>query len=123
MPVSLPQLVLHPLPDGVEIVEPAGLQVGDAVPVPPAVQGRWITLGAGPDQDIVLRDQPPGISRSHCRMTRRNGAFLIQGRLHPTGYAINGERFHDCTARPLRDGDLVTIGPHVTVRFSLPPEE
>src|SRR3954466_14573581 len=90
MPVRLPQLVLQSLPDGVEIVTPAGLQVGDAVPVPPAVQGRWITIGAGPDQDIVLRDQPPGISRSHCRMTQRNGAFLIQGRLHPTGYAING---------------------------------
>jgi predicted component of type VI protein secretion system len=85
------------------------------------VQGRWITIGAGPDQDIVLRDRPAGISRSHCRMIWRGGAFLIQGRLHPDGYAINGERHFDCTARPLRDGDRVTIGRHVTLRFTVPP--
>src|SRR4051812_15168975 len=122
MPFTAPELILEELPPGVEIAAPAELAVGGAIPVPPAVQGRWITIGAGPDQDIVLRDQPPGISRSHCRMIRRGGAFLIQGRLHPTGHAINGERFHDCTARPVRDGDLVTIGRYVTVRFSLPPE-
>lgn len=123
MPFTPPQLVLSDLPPGVEIVQPAGLQVGDAIPVPPAVQGRWITLGAGPDQDIVIRDEPAGVSRSHCRMTLRGGAYLIQGRLHPAGHAINGERFFDCTARPLRDGDLVTIGRHVTFRFSLPAHD
>src|SRR5256885_10137886 len=113
MPFIPPELILEELPPGVEIVAPAGLAVGNAIPVPPAVQGRWITIGAGPDQDIVIRDQPPGVSRSHCRMTFRGGAFLIQGRLHPDGYAVNGARFHDCTARALRDGDLITIGRHV----------
>ena len=68
----------------------------------------------------MIRDHPPGISRSHCRMTLRGGAFLIQGRLHPDGYAINGVRYYDCTARPLRDGDRVTVGKYVTLRFSLP---
>ena len=120
MPFTAPELILEELPPGVEIAAPAELAVGGAIPVPPAVQGRWITIGAGPDQDIVIRDNPPGISRSHCRMTLRGGAFLIQGRLHPDGYAINGARFHDCTARRLRDGDRVTIGKFVTVRFSLP---
>jgi pSer/pThr/pTyr-binding forkhead associated (FHA) protein len=122
MSIQLPQLILAELPDGVAIVTPPGLQVGEAIAVPSAVQGRWITLGAGPDQDIVLRDEPPGISRSHCRLTYRGGAFLIQGRLHPTGYALNGQRFHDCTARPLRHGDLITLGPRITLRFSLPPD-
>jgi predicted component of type VI protein secretion system len=74
---------------------------------------------ARPCLAAVIRDQPPGISRSHCRMTLRGGAYLIQGRLHPDGYAINGERFHDCTARPLRNGDRLTVGKHVTVRFRL----
>lgn len=120
MPFTAPELILEELPPGVAIVTPAGLAAGGAVPVPPTVQGRWITIGAGPDQDIVLRDQPPGISRSHCRLTLRGGAFLIQGRLHPDGYAINGVRFHDCTARPLRDGDRVTVGRNVTLQFSLP---
>lgn len=120
MPFTPPQLVLAELPPGVEIVEPAGLQIGDAVPLTPAVQGRWITIGSGPDQDIIIRDQPAGISRSHCRMIFRGGAFLIQGRLHPDGYAINGQRFFDCTAYPLRGGDLVTIGKYATFRFTLP---
>jgi len=113
-------LVLTEPPPGVEIVAPAGLAVGGALAVPLAAQGRWITIGASPDQDLVIRDQPASISRSHCRMIFRGGAFLIQGRLHPPGYAINGEWFNDCTARPLHDGDLVTIGQHATFRFSLP---
>ena len=121
MTSAMPQLVLEELPAGVEIEAPAGLKVGEAIGVPPAVQGRWITIGAGSDQDIVIRDRPASISRSHCRMIYRGGAFLIQGRLHPDGYAINGERFFDCTARPLRNGDRVTIGRQVTVRFAAPP--
>jgi hypothetical protein len=52
-------------------------------------------------------------------MTVRDGAYRLQGRLHPAGYALNGEPFSDCTARPLKDGDLITIGRHVTVRFCL----
>src|SRR4029077_4823597 len=120
MPFTPPQLVLMELPPGVAIVAPAGRDTGRAVAVPEAVQGRWITLGAGPDQDLVIRDQPASIRRSHCRMILRGGAFLIQGRLHPPGYALNGERFNDCTARPLRDRDLLTIGQHVSFRFSLP---
>jgi predicted component of type VI protein secretion system len=120
MALGLPQLVLEELPAGVEIEAPAGLRVGEAISLPPAVRGRWITIGAGPDQDIAIRDRPAGISRSHCRMIYRGGAFLIQGRLHPDGYGLNGERFFDCTARPLRDGDRVTIGKNATFRFTIP---
>jgi hypothetical protein len=116
-----PHLILSGLAQGVEIVAPAGLRIGDAIPIPEQVQGRWITIGAAPGQDIVIRDQPAGISGSHCRMTLRSGAFLLQGRLHPSGWALNGERFFDCTSRCLRDGDLITIGKHVTFRFVLEP--
>ena len=120
-PLSPPHLILADLAPGVEIVAPAGLRIGDAIPIPEQVQGRWITIGAAPGQDIAIRDQPAGISGSHCRMTLRNGAFLLQGRLHPSGWAMNGERFFDCTSRPVRDGDLITIGKHVTFRFVLKP--
>lgn len=116
---ELPRFILAELPPGVAVVAPAGLRVGDALPIPEAVRGRWITIGAGDDQDIVLRDEPRGLGRSHCRMLFRGGAYLMQGRLHPAGWAKNGERFYDCTARPLADGDLVTIGRHVTLRFSI----
>jgi predicted component of type VI protein secretion system len=120
MSFTPPQLILTELPPGVAIVAPAGLEIGGALTVPLAVQGRWITIGAGPDQDLVIQDRPASISRSHCRMLLRGGAYLIQGRLHPPGYALDGQWFNDCTARPLRDGDLVTIGQHATFRFSLP---
>jgi predicted component of type VI protein secretion system len=114
-----PAFILSSLSPGVEIVTPDGLTIGDIIPVPEQVRGRWITIGSGPDQDIVIRDQPAGIGRSHCRMNLRDGAFLFQARLHPAGWALNDERFYDCTARPLRDGDLITIGEHATFRFSL----
>jgi hypothetical protein len=120
MPFTPPQLVLIELAPGVEIAAPAGLVIGGSIAVPPAVQGRWITIGSGPGQDLVIRDDPMSIHLSHCRMTCRGGAFLIQGRLHPPGYALNGERFNDCTTRPLRDGDFLTIGRSVTFRFTLP---
>jgi predicted nucleotidyltransferase len=118
-PFTPPRLILADLTPGVKIVVPAGLRIGESIPIPEQVQGRWITIGAAPGQDIVVRDQPAGIGGSHCRMTLRSGAFLLQGRLHSSGWALNGERFYDCTARPLRDGDLITIGKHVTFRFVL----
>jgi hypothetical protein len=114
---TLPRFILAEVASGVVLVAPAGLRVGDAIPIPEAMQGRWITIGAGDDQDIILRDEPRGLSRSHCRMIFRNGAYLLQGRMHPAGWALNGLRFHDCTARPLQDGDRVTIGPHLTLTF------
>jgi predicted component of type VI protein secretion system len=115
----LPRFILTDVAPGVALLVPAGLQIGDALVVPEAVHGRWITIGAGDDQDIVLRDEPRGIGRSHCRMIYRDGAYRIQGRLHPAGHALNGERFFDCTARPLKDGDLITIGKNLTLQFRL----
>jgi hypothetical protein len=120
MPETIPRarLMLAAIEPDVEIVTPEGMQIGDSIPMPAAAGGRWITLGSGTDQDLVLRDQPRGIRRSHCRFIYRGGAYQIQGRLHPEGYRINGEAFQDCTARPLKDGDLLQLGPHVTLRFS-----
>jgi FHA domain-containing protein len=113
------RLVLAELAPGAEIVQPEGMQIGESIAVPPAVMGRWITLGSGPDQDIVIRDEPGTIRRSHCRMIFRGGAYLIQGRLHPEGYFLNGDHLTDCTGRPLKDGDLLRMGEHATFRFSL----
>ncbi len=118
MPFTPPRLILEPLPEGVELEAPAGLQPGEAILITPQVQGRWITIGAGPDQDIVVRDRPASIGRSHCRMTLRNGAIHLQGRLQPAGHAINDQRFFDCGARPLAEGDRITIGAGVTFRFT-----
>jgi hypothetical protein len=111
------RLVLAEVAPGAAIVAPEGMQGGDSIPVPAAVAGRWITIGAGPDQDVVIRDEPRGIRRSHFRMIYRNGAYQIQSRLHPEGLWINDEHFLDCTARPLKEGDLVKVG-HVTLRFA-----
>jgi hypothetical protein len=116
--VSPGRLILAGLEPGVRIVSPEGMQLGDALPIPPAARGRWITLGSGPDQDIVLRDEPRGIRRSHCRLIFRAGATHIQGRLHPDGYTLNGEHFTDCVARALKDGDLIQLGKHVRLRFA-----
>jgi FHA domain len=112
------RFVLAEVAPEARIEAPEGMQVGDSFPVPPAAAGRWLSIGSGPDQDIVIRDEPRTIRRSHCRITYRGGAYQLQSRLHPDGLAINGEYFHDCTARPLREGDLIRIG-GVTLRFSV----
>lgn len=119
-PFQPPRLVLVELAPGTEV---EGLRVGDALPLPPQVQGRWIAVGAGADQDLVIRERPPAMGRSVARLTRRGGSYVIQGRVTPAGYALNGERFNDCTARPLRTGDRITFGPNVTFEFQLPAEE
>jgi predicted component of type VI protein secretion system len=112
------RFVLAAVEPGSRIEVPAAMQVGDSLPVPAAAAGRWLALGSGPDQDIVIRDEPRTIRRSHCRITYRGSAYQIQSRLHPDGLAINGEYFHDCTARALHDGAMIRIG-SVTFRFAL----
>ena len=118
---GLPRLVLAGISPNAQIVAPPAMESGGGIPIPPQVQGRWITIGSGVDQDIQLRDEPLTIARSHLRMIRRGGVYLVQGRLHPSGYALNGERYYDCTARPLREGDRITLGQHVTLCFTLRP--
>ncbi len=119
--LPMPELVLEALAPGTEIVAPEGLRVGDAIPVTPQALGRWINIGSGPDQDLVIRDDPPGIARAHARLTCRDGIFRLQGRLQRNGLFLNGAYANDCTARPLADGDLIRIGPNVTLRFRVPP--
>jgi hypothetical protein len=115
-------LVLEAVAPGARLLDPPGLKVGEALPLPQEVHGRWVTLGAGARQDLRVRDEPPGIGRSHLRFIRRGGGFLVQGRLHPHGYVLDGEAYHDCTPRPLRDGAILQIGPHVRFRVRLPAE-
>lgn len=116
-PFVAPQLVLVEIAAGAAVVQPAGLAVGEAIPISAQVQGRWLNVGAGPDQDLMVRDEPQTIGRVHARLTERNGAILLQGRLQKKGYALNGVRYNDCTARPLKEGDLITLGENLTFRF------
>jgi hypothetical protein len=89
--------------------------------------GRWRSACCA-SASASIRASHSQTVNTHARRSRRDQRTTLAtttsapttGRLHPDGYAINGQRFHDCTARPLRDGDLLTIGKHVTLRFSLP---
>lgn len=114
--ITTARLVLADIAPAARIEVPDGMQLGDTLAVPAAAGGRWLSIGSGTDQDIVIRDEPRTIRRSHCRIIHRGGSYQIQSRLHPDGLAINGEEFHDCTARPLRDGDTLRIG-GVTLRL------
>ena len=119
MPSSRPRLVLVELAEGARVVAPEGLGVGGELPLPSTASGMWIALGSGPRQEITLRDQPAGVVRSHVRFTRRGGQCLIQSRGHATGYVLNGTHYTDCTARPIREGDTLRLGPHLTFRFAV----
>ena len=113
-----PRLVLTEIPEGCRVVAPAGLSVGDTLPLPATVKGMWVTLGSGERQDIILRDDPLGVRRSHVRFGYRNGAYVVQSRGHPTGYVLNGTHHTDCTARPLQEGDELQLGPHLKFRYT-----
>ncbi len=81
-------------------------------------QQRWllekeeITLGRGPDCDIILPDRV--VSRHHAVIQRRAGRYFISDQHSKNGTFINGEPVDD-TPRPLTDGDEIQIA----LRFRL----
>ncbi len=81
-------------------------------------QQRWplekeeITLGRGPDCDIILPDRV--VSRHHAVIQRREGRYFILDQGSKNGTFINGEPV-DETPRPLTDGDEIQIA----LRFRL----
>lgn len=88
-----------------------GLQAGRLV----AIDGVPMTIGTGPDADLVVEDS--GVSRHHVRVARTtDGAFYAED-LGSTNGTFRG---HDRIGLTLlRGGDLLQLGPHLQVRFAV----
>ena len=79
----------------------AGHVVVRCVPFSPENDGRSRTL-----------------SRRHARLEWRGGAAFLRDLGSSTGTAVNGRRVDPRGAEaPLRDGDVIALGPHVRLRF------
>lgn len=74
-----------------------------------------ITLGRGADRDVVLNDA--GVSRSHARIERRGGAWVLTDDGSVNGTELNGVLL--AGVRRLRPGDRIGLGP---VTFLFRPE-
>jgi len=76
--------------------------LGRADPAAPSRPGQEIVLGE--EYAAVTR-----ISRPHARLTRRQGAWLIEDCGSTGGTFVNGSEVERGTRRELRDGDLVEL--------------
>lgn len=65
-----------------------------------------LTIGRKEGNTIRLTER--NVSRAHARLSRKNGAFLVEDLGSYTGVRVNGLRIEAPTQ--VRDGDLVTIG-------------
>lgn len=68
--------------------------------------GHRATLGAHPDNDVVLEGDR-GISRWHCTVTKRNGRYVVKDRGSRTGTFLNGSRLEK---GELSYGDRLRLG-------------
>ena len=64
-----------------------------------------ITIGRGPENAIPLRD--PAVSRSHARIVRRDGDWMIEDLDSQNGTFVNGQRLK---VRCLALDDVIRIG-------------
>ena len=69
------------------------------------VQGEILTIGRGPDNDVVLQDGR--VSRHHCRLVRRGPSWFIVDNDSANGTHVNGEFVVEAE---LFGGERIAIG-------------
>lgn len=69
----------------------------------------------GRDAACQVRIDNLGISRTHCRITRRSEGYVLEDMDSANGTFVNGKRI---TEHPLNEGDEILIGKY-TLKFSL----
>jgi Protein of unknown function (DUF3662)/Inner membrane component of T3SS, cytoplasmic domain len=75
-----------------------------------ALDGRPITIGRSPDNDVVVAD--PLVSRHHLRLQSRRGALILTDLESLNGSRVNGIAV---TEVALGDGDRIQVGNTVLV--------
>lgn len=75
---------------------------------------RQFIIGRRQDCDLVLNYE--GVSRQHARLVYLGGAFLLEDLGSANGTVVGG---HGVTQHHLRDGDVIQLGPWVSIRYSI----
>jgi two-component system, cell cycle response regulator len=88
-----------------------GTEAGKPIHLPP---DRPFSLGRREDCDLVLRVD--GVSRAHARLVPKTGGFEIHDLGSSNGTVVSGK---DVKVHDLKDGDIIRIGPHVRLKYSV----
>lgn len=81
------------------------------------VEKPLVVIGRSAEADIPL--DSPAASRKHCRIVRRQAAFMLEEMGAKNGLFVNGQF---CNVHRLQDGDTIEIADHILV-FHRPPSE
>ena len=99
--VAIAVALMRREPSAGRLVFLAGPRKGESVPL----RGKRITLGALPDNDIVVPS--PAVSRYHAQIDCRRGWAEIEDVGSRNGTLVNGKPIQSC---PLEPGDKLRIG-------------
>jgi len=79
------------------------------------MRGPNLTIGRGPENDVVLPDPDRQISKTHCVLENHNGSLVVVD-LSTNGTFLNyGKIALGRTPTPLNDGDVLVMGPYELV--------
>lgn len=79
------------------------------------MRGPNLTIGRGPENDVVLPDPDRQISKTHCVLENHNGNLVVVD-LSTNGTFLNyGKVALGRTPTPLNDGDVLVMGPYELV--------
>jgi type VI secretion system protein len=91
----------------------SGAVPGDGRPI--VMRGPNLTIGRGPENDVVLPDPDRQISKTHCVLENHNGNLVVVD-LSTNGTFLNyGKVALGRTPTPLNDGDVLVMGPYELV--------
>lgn len=94
-----------------EAAAPAGsrayllVRTGSAQPVQFELGGPLISIGRASDNDVIVDD--PQVSRHHCQLKLRHGAYSLSDLGSRNGSSVNGQPVDEIALGP---GDLIRIG-------------
>lgn len=91
----------------------SGAVPGDGRPI--IMRGPSLTIGRGPENDLVLPDPDRQISKTHCVVENHNGNVVVVD-FSTNGTFLNyGKIPLGRTATPINDGDVLIMGPYELV--------
>ena len=91
----------------------SGAVPGDGRPV--SMRGPSLSIGRGPENDLVLPDPDRMISKTHCVVENQGGNVVVVD-VSTNGTFLNyGKQALGRVATPLSDGDVLSLGPYELV--------
>jgi diguanylate cyclase (GGDEF)-like protein len=70
--------------------------------------GERTTIGRGSENDVVVK--LADVSRSHCRISRRDGSYVVEDLGSTNGTYLNEQKLPASATRPLHAGDVLNLG-------------